>query len=145
MSDPQTPPAQAEKIRLLADSEIYSKAITFADKQSAITITNHQLAGLRQFSRSWDELIRFVHHQFVRHQKNFVRHQKNKDCYHDFYNALHTDLQALRARVRDEFVPANLTKQETKSRVDHFAGQLAHAFIQHLVAEIEWRQKKERP
>lgn len=132
MSEIQTTPAEAETIRLLADNDMYSRAVDLAGKQ--LDISDSQLAGLRQFSRSWDDLNRFV-----RHQKE--RHQRDKSHYQDFYNVLHTDLQDLRTSARKEFVPDDLSKKEARSRTDHFAGQLAQAFIQHLTAEIEWQTK----
>ena len=133
MSEIQETAAEVGKIRLLADSEMYSKAVEFAGPHWAIK--NNQLAGLRQFSRSWGEL------------NGFIRHQKEKGRDRDlqrFYTALDKALQELRSIAQKKFVPDNLSRRETTSRTDHFAGQLAHAFIQHLAAEIEWQKKGQR-
>lgn len=131
MSEIQTTAAEAEKIRLLADIEMYSRAVDLAGEQ--LVISKNQIAGLRQFSRSWEELTRFI------------GHQKGKDrdeVLQGFYTALDTELRDLRSIVQKKLVPDDLSRKETRSRTDHFAGQLAHAFIQHLAAEIEWQQKR---
>lgn len=135
MSEIQTTAVEAEKIRLLADNEMYSQAADLAAKQLAIS--KSQLAGLRQFSRSWGELG-----SFIRHQK---KKREEKGSYLAFYSALAADLQRLESIAKTEFVPDNLSRKEARGRTVHFAGRLADAFIQHLAAEIEWQQKKGQP
>ena len=70
MSEIQTTAAEAEKIRMLADTEMYSQAVNLAAKQLAIS--KSQLAGLRQFSRSWGELSSFIRHQKKSKRKRII-------------------------------------------------------------------------
>jgi len=96
------------------------------------------MAGLLEFSRSWEELLKFVRHQKGRDW------QRKKAHYADFYTQLEQQLEQLRAKVKNEYgmVPHGLTKRETAKHTQYFAGLLATELIQHLVAEMMWKDKE---
>lgn len=126
---------QKDQIRLLSDGELYDQAIVFVRQND--TVENKQMAGLLEYSRSWEELLKFVRHQKGRDW------QRKKAHYADFYTELEQYLTQLRAKVKSEYgmVPHNLTKRETAKYTQCFAGLLATEFIQHLVAEMMWKEK----
>ena len=128
-------PEQKVQIRLLSDGQLYDQAVTFVKQND--TLENKQMAGLLEFSRSWQELLKFVRHQKGRDW------QRNKAYYADFYTQLEQQLEQLRAKVKSEYgmVPHGLTKKETSRHTEYFAGLLAREFIQHLVAEMMWKEK----
>jgi len=129
-------PEQEGEIRLLSDTDLYRKAMTFANEHESTAqhrTTNSQLQGLIAFSRSWGELDRFV------------KHQKSKEqAYQAFYIALSSTLNDLCALAKERFVSGDLTKRERREQTDFFAGLLTREFIQHLVAEMMWKQEVER-
>ncbi|MGC9396914.1 MAG: hypothetical protein ACP5J4_18875 [Anaerolineae bacterium] len=134
----QLTPDQETHIRMLSDREIYQAAMTFANEQQdviAYSQFNSQINGLLQFSRSWSELIGFVNHQKSRNWQGV------RQSYGEFYTALNQQLNDLRRKVKDEFVPDDLTKRESNELTDYFAGLLAHEFIQHLAAEMMWKKE----
>ena len=128
-------PEQKVQIRLLSDGQLYDQAVTFVKQND--TVENKQMAGLLEFSRSWQELLKFVRHQKGRDW------QRKKAHYADFYTQLEQQLEQLRAKVKSEYgmVPHGLTKKETSRHTEYFAGLLAREFIQHLVAEMMWKEK----
>lgn len=140
MDEVQIATAHEERVRLLEDGDLYRSAITFVRAQHKIE--NKQLLGLLEYSRSWEELIRFVQHQKGRDWGEPGR--GNKAHYREFYTALDNHLnQNIRSLVRSDtnFVPINLTKKDTDRLVNYFSGLLARSFIQHLVAEMLWQQE----
>lgn len=131
----QVTPEQQSQIRLLSDGELYRDAVDFVDKSRIVD--NKQMAGLLEFSRSWGEL-----NKFVKHQKGRDWHGRNSH-YTDFYTKLSKFLDKLRTKIKtdSDFVPNRSTNKETKKYADYFAGLLAREFIQHLVAEMMWKEK----
>ena len=125
-------PEQESEIRLLSDTDLYHKAMTFAKTHEATAqhrTTGSQLQGLLQFSRSWKEL------------DDFVKHQKSKEqAYKQFYEALHSGLGEIQNIAKSKFVPNGLTKRERRKRTVFFTGLLAREFIQHLAAEMMWKE-----
>jgi hypothetical protein len=103
------------------------------------------MAGLLEFSHSWEELEKFVKHQSERDWGDPVRSKRGH--YQRFYDNLRAYLNTLRRDVKDQygFVPDALTKKEEKQQTDFFAGLLAQEFVQHLAAEMMWQawQQKE--
>lgn len=127
---------QEVQIRLLSDGELYRDAVSFVHE--SLIVENKQMAGLLEFSRSWDELLKFV-----RHQKGRAWHRK-KAHYADFYTKLEQQLNELRAKVKNEygFVPRGLTKKPARTYTEYFSGLLAREFIPHLVAEMRWKEER---
>jgi hypothetical protein len=123
------------EMRILSDEALYPQAVQFARQQGRIR--NNQLTGLLEFSRTWDELTRFISHQRDRDWGG------NLD-YPEFYAALDHTLDDLRAMVKDRFIPEELTRRETQAQTDVVAGWLAHEFIQHLVAEMMLQREARR-
>ena len=125
-------PEQQRHIHLLSDGDLYRQAMTFARQHQETArhrTTGSQLQGLLQFSRSWGEL------------DGFVKHQKSKEqAYKTFYEQLHSELNQIRNKAKSRFVPDNLTKKQSREQVDFFAGLLAREFIQHLAAEMMWKE-----
>ena len=122
-------PKQEAQLRLLSDEELYRQAMAFV--QESGTIENKQMSGLLEFSRSWKELEQFVNHQEGR---DWGQPGKSKKAYYKtFYTKLKEQLKQLRS-----FIPSGLTEEEA----DYFAGRLAREFIQHLVAEMRWKEAK---
>ncbi len=134
-------PEQEEQIRLLSDGELYHQAITFVRNQESVQnvleIKNygHQLNGLLEFARSWQELWRYVTKQQPRDW------QGKKQAYVHFYGAVKFELEAIRKLAQLKFVPDGLAKNETRTLTDQYAGILAAEFVRHLVAEMLWRKE----
>jgi hypothetical protein len=133
-------PQQETELTLLADGKLYQEAVNFAQEQRAVIDDRqfrHQIQGLLTFSRSWEELTRFVDHQRDRTWTG------RRESYQAFYDALHRYLHQLGAALKDtyHFVPDDLTKRETDQYTEFFAGQLASTFIQHLAAEMMWQKE----
>lgn len=131
---------QEAELRLLADGELYREAANLASEQRDVIgdrQLGNQMNGLLEYSRSWEELTSFVAHQKDRNWTG------RRQAYQGFYSALHQYLNDLRADVKDQhhFVPDGLTNREAKERTRFFAGWLARAFIQHLVAEMMWQKE----
>lgn len=134
-------PEQESQIRQLSDAEMYPEAVDFASQYPPVQ--KSQMAGLLEFSRSWEELAGFVRHQ--KDDRDWGEPGKSKRAhYKDFYTALDAHLNELRRRSREQynFVPDGLTKNENRQQTDFFAGLLAREFIQHLVAEMMWKEEK---
>lgn len=127
--------ANQHELRILSDEAMYPQAVRFARQHGRIQ--NNQLTGLLQFSRSWDELTRFIHHQRERDWGG------NLD-YPEFYAALDHELEDLRRMAKDRLIPEDLTRRETQAQLDAVAGWLAHQFIQHLVAEMMLQREARR-
>jgi hypothetical protein len=133
-------PEQETKIRLLSDTELYEQAEKLVSAHPVVA--GSQMEGLLEYSRSWDELTRFVKHQ--KDDRNWGEPGKSKKAhYRDFYTALDAYLNELYRDVkgRHQFVPGGLTKKETSKKSSYFAGLLAREFIQHLVAEMLWQEE----
>jgi len=132
-------PEQETQIRLLSDTDLYAQAQDFARTHPPVEPS--QIAGLLEFSRSWQEL-----EQFVKHQKDDRDWGTgSKAHYRDFYAALDAYLDKLRQDVQGRygFVSDDLTKKQTRRRTARFAGLLAREFIQHLAAEVLWKKEVE--
>lgn len=129
-----------DRIRLLSDTDMYQRAITFVRETDGIEeIKKKQIAGLMEFSRSWGEL-----RSFITHQKG--RDWKERESYQKFFSGLLQSVDGLRTEVKDRYglVPPNLTKAESNRIIDQFAGLLAREFIQHLAAEMLYNRRNER-
>jgi hypothetical protein len=131
---------QATILRVLDETTLCKQAEEFVKAHPAVE--NSQMAGLLEFSRSWDELVRFVNHQ--KNNRDWGEPGKSKRAhYKDFYTALDAYLKDLYREVQDqhELVPDGLTKNERRQLTSFYAGLLARDFIQHLVAEMMWQKE----
>ncbi len=129
-------------IRHLSDSEIYRLAVAFANETELQAVLEYrsfgsQINGLLQFSCSWGELVAFVRHQRGRNW------QGQKQSYEGFYTALETRLDRILADTKETYhlVADGLSKNETRTQQEFFAGLLAREFVQHLYAEMLYRKE----
>jgi hypothetical protein len=130
----------SDRIRLLSDTDMYQRAITFVRETDGIgNIKKKQVAGLMEFSRSWGEL-----RSFITHQRD--RDWKGNESYKDFFTSLLRAVDNLRTAVKEKYglVPSDLTKTESNHITDLYAGLLAREFIQHLAAEMLYNRRNER-
>ncbi|MBU0496243.1 MAG: hypothetical protein KKA73_07110 [Chloroflexi bacterium] len=131
---------EEQRIRLISDGDLYGQAQDFSCAH--LPVEGKQMAGLLEFSRSWDELTAFVRHQ--KDDRDWGEPGKSKKAhYKDFYAALDTYLGELRTRVQSPygFVPLGKLDSAQRNRRDWMAGLLAREFIQHLVAEMMWKEE----
>ena len=84
----------------------------------------HQINGLLEFSRSWDELTKFVNKQKTRDWQN------KQSTYGKFYAELDQQLRDLQQLAKDQFVSGEMSKSELRERTQVFAGLIAGEFIQ---------------
>lgn len=135
-------PEEESRILLLSDGELYREAITFV--KNSPSVEGKQMNGLWQYSRSWDELIRFVNHQYDRDWGEPGK--SNKAHYKDFYQNMIDILKNLQERTQTvyKFVPDGKLDKTTKEKRDYIAGLLAREFIQHLIAEMLMKESREK-
>lgn len=129
-----------DRIRLLSDTDMYQRAITFVRETNGIgEIKKKQIAGLMEFSHSWSEL-----RSFITHQRD--RDWKEKEFYKNFFISLLRVIDNLRTEVKSKhgLVSPGLTTAEANRTTDLYAGLLAHEFIQHLAAEMLYNRRNER-
>lgn len=129
------------KLHLYSDGILLEEAIRFATDISDKILPNSQINGLLFFSRSgWNDLERYVSHQASR---NWPEGYGGSD--HPtkaFYLQMKQKLDWLRKQAQDSgLVPEGLTKAETRDRTSVVSARLAQEFIQHLAAEMLYRQK----
>lgn len=123
---------QSERIRLLSDTSMYRLSLDFVTScPEAQKVNYQQYSGLREFSRSWDELRKFVAHQKARDWASRI-------AYKTFYDEIDRTLKELYRDVKQEYglVPSDLTNNETKRLTEYFAGLLSREFVEHLAAHV---------
>lgn len=123
---------EQERLRLLSDGALYEQAMQFVKQND--TVDNAQVNGLVSHAQDWHNLEMFVRHQASRDW------QKRKRHYRDFYRALQTQLGQLRAQAKKHFVPESMGKSQSREQTAFYAELLAREFIQHLAAEILFRE-----
>ena len=130
---------QAQKIRLLSDTELYEQAVEFANQHAASKVSNAQLSGLQNAvgAGDWNEILRYVNNRLGRSTttgglKNF--YQGLKECLDDLLN---NRIEKIGLVAKSEGLKGAQKKQmnETKRRYAHL---LAKEFIQHVIAEVNY-------
>jgi hypothetical protein len=125
---------QQQQIWLISDRDLYQEAEHFLAEHGAVE--RSQAEGLLDNAQSFDELQRFIRHQAGRDWTG------RKEHYKEFYAALARFLQDLRRRVREQYrlVPEGLSRRETREQTDFLVRLLAREFLQHLVAELVYKE-----
>jgi hypothetical protein len=135
---------QHNKIRLLSDTVLYNEAVDFVRRfvQEHSPLPKSQSSGLLNIAQpnNYPELI------------SFVRHQRDRDWpsgkvdIKEFYTTLDKELMRLQRRVKDEFhlTSSGLSKKLASDEENELMGLLAREFIQHLAAENDLFEVKNR-
>ena len=142
--------SQIEKIPLLSDTILYPEAVAFIRRmvrdEDCLPLPTSQVMGLLNVAEGfkYSEL-----HEYVRHQRD-----RNWPASKSDIKKLYTDLEQMltlmkNKRLRDDFhlTTDGLNPMEARQEADELMAQLAHDFIQHLVAEngmLAAEQAKER-
>lgn len=124
------------RVRLIADYTLYAEARKFIADHNSVD-GQKQMSGLIEFSRSWDELLRYVARQ---RERNWTG---RTEYYKSFYIELERYLKRLPERVKTEFglAPAGLPAAAEKQRIAALSQALSQAFVQYLAAENLWQEK----
>jgi len=135
---------QYNKIRLLSDTVLYSEAVDFVRRfvQEHSSLPKTQSNGLLNIAQpnNYPELI------------SFVRHQRDRDWppgkldIKEFYTALDKELVRLQRRVKEEFLltSSGLSRKLASEEENELMGLLVREFIQHLAAENDLFEAKNR-
>ena len=126
-------------VRLLSDGVLYDKAQAFAQQHGSFVEDEQgrkQANGLLRYGRDGiDELDKYAKKQASRDWSGRKAH------YRSLYQSLSNELAELWKLVVDEgLVPQNLVKKQLQAATAEAASPLAREFIQHLVAEMLYRQ-----
>jgi hypothetical protein len=131
-------PAEEVSLRLFSDELLFEEAIRFsADKE----LPAAQINGLLSFSRGeWNEMEKYVTHQATRNWPDLPGGREHPTKL--FYREMKRKLLWLHEQALTlGFVPEGLTKAETRDRISKVAARLTQEFIQHLAAEMLYRQR----
>ena len=132
---------QVHKICLLSDGELYENAVNFVETYySPKKVSKAQLSGLQNAvgAGDWNEFFRYINNRLDR--STTAEDLKN------FYQALKDSLNSLRSKVEEaEFVvkPEKTTRAEAgkiKKEIDQYAYLLGKEYIQHIVAEYNYKR-----
>jgi hypothetical protein len=131
-------PTQLQQVWSLSDEVLYAEAVVFihqlVKREDCQPLPTSQVRGLLNIARTtqYNELERYIEHQRNRDWNLKNRYLKT------FYTELEKLLSTMKnKRLGQEFqlLTAKPTRMETKREMDELMAQLAHEFIQHLVAE----------
>ena len=135
---------QAQKIRLLSDRKLYSKAVKFVAEHLAYIhskVSKTQLSGLQNAvgASDWAEIDGYI--------KNRLNRNTTSDELKNFYQDLKDYLdEQLYGQVEKHFEIEGSNRTEKTQAKRQYAYLLAKEFIQHLVAETNYqRQIGEKP
>jgi hypothetical protein len=130
--------SQIEKIPLLSDTILYPEAVAFIRRmvrdEDCLPLPTSQVMGLLNVAKAfkYSEL-----YEYIKHQRDRSWPTSKSDI-----KKLYTDLEQLltlmkNKRLKDDFhlTTEDLNPMETRQESDELMAQLAHDFIQHLVAE----------
>ena len=131
-------PVEHDCIARLRDTTLYDDACVFArewgerpdDRGRLRVVSENQLQGLLRFSTTWGVI------------RSFVNHQANREAHsaRPFYVALRTWLDSLPPRLAAWNLPERgQTRKERDAWREAVCGPLARAFVEHVVAEIRYR------
>lgn len=127
-------PEQQQEIRLRSDQVLYRDAVAFIQEKGCTT--NAQISGLENIATAADGVSQVI--DFCRHQAD-----KERNRGHDpvFYNGLRQYLEGIVQDVRADpmFVPEDLTRHESRERIEGCGLLLAREFLHHLAAEHRYR------
>ena len=132
---------QSQKIRLLSDGELYENVADFVTTHySPKRVSKAQLSGLQNVVGAGDlnEIFRYINNRLER--STTAEDLKN------FYQALKEYLNSLRSNVQEMgFVvkPEDATRaqeRQVNKEIDQYAYLLAKEYIQHIVAEYNYRR-----
>lgn len=131
---------QVHKICLLSDGELYENAVNFVEIYYSPKVLKAQLSGLQNAvgAGDWNEMFRYIDNRLDR--STTAEDLKN------FYQALKDSLNSLRSKVEEaQFVvkPEKTTRAEERQvnkEIDRYAYLLAKEYIQHIVAEYNYRR-----
>ena len=142
--------SQIEKISLLSDTVLYPEAVAFIRRmvyeEDCTPLPTSQVMGLLNVAGAfkYSEL-----HEYVKHQRD-----RNWPASKSDIKKLYADLEQMltimkNKRLKGDFhlTTDGLNPSEARQEVDELMAQLAHDFIQHLVAEnglLASRQAKDR-
>lgn len=127
-------PEQQREIRLRSDQKLYEDARQLINEKG--TTTNAQISGLENIAAAAGDLSTII--GFCSHQA-----EKERNRGHDpvFYNGLKRYLEGIQRNLKTDrvFVPENLTRNESRERVEGCGLLLAREFLHHLAAEHRYR------
>ena len=134
---------EQQKIILLSDGQLYRDAVNFVSKHNPLRdsqVTKSQLSGLENIvrSHSFAQIISYINHQLGRDTLN--------NELREFYQNLLPYLEGLPSMIEEHqlvSIPENQSRAERRKlreRIDQYAYLLAKEFIQHLVAENNYRR-----
>ncbi len=131
-------PMQFQQVWSLSDEVLYREAVIFIHqlikREDCQPLPTNQVRSLLNIAKGfqYNELERYIEHQRERDWNVKNRYLKT------FYTELEKLLSTMKhERLRQEFqlLTDELTSVEMMREIDELMAQLAHEFIQHLLAE----------
>ena len=131
---------QVRKICLLSDVELYENAVDFVETYYSHRVSKVQLSGLQNAvgAGDWNEIFRYIDNRLERSTttedlKNFYQALKN------YLNGLPSKVQEAQFVVKSEKTTRAQVREMNKE-INQYAYLLAKEYIQHLIAEYNYKR-----